>query len=88
MKSTKISSIRCFSKQHKLTQPYTIAYRQVDSAHVLYTMISTDDGLHASAHAIDDDHDVVFAPWDGRRVPVTLLGDTSESSPNHNLMDL
>lgn len=21
-----------------------------------------------------DDHDVVFAPWDGRRVPVTLLG--------------
>ena len=36
--------------------------------------MSTDDGLHASAHAIDDDHDVVFAPWDGRRVPVTLLG--------------
>ena len=23
---------------------------------------------------IDDDHDVIFAPWDGRRVPVTLLG--------------
>lgn len=37
--------------------------------------MSTDD-LHVDDLEVDDLHvdDVVFAPWDGRRVPVTLLG--------------